>query len=214
MKRILCYGDSNTWGTDPSSCERFDENTRWTGVLQNLLGSAYKVIEEGCSGRTTVWEDPIELDKNGYAYLKPCLESQRPLDLIIIMLGTNDLKPRFSVGAADIASSAGQLVKTAKSYFYTKGLHIPEVLLVSPILVAENIEETPFNEMFGGQSAVTRSKNFSRAYKEVAKTLQCNFLDAAQYADPSPIDAIHMEAETHKKLGYAIAQKVVEIIGK
>jgi lysophospholipase L1-like esterase len=212
MKRILCYGDSNTWGADPSSPNRFDENTRWTGVLQNTLGSEYKIIEEGCNGRTTVWDDPIEQDKNGYTYLKPCLESQRPLDLIIIMLGTNDLKPRFSVSACDIAASAGQLVRTAKSYFYGKELNIPEILLISPILVSDNIEQTPFSEMFGGLSAVTRSKSLSKAYNEIAETLGCHFMDASQYAEPSPIDAIHMEASEHEKLGHALTQKVLEIL--
>jgi lysophospholipase L1-like esterase len=211
MKRILCYGDSNTWGANPASPERFDENTRWTGILQNILGVHYKVIEEGCNGRTTVWDDPIEQDKNGYTYLRPCLESQRPLDLVIIMLGTNDLKPRFSVSVFDIAASAGQLVKTIKTYFYGNGLTIPEILLVSPILVADNIEQTIFNEMIGGITSVTRSKKFAKAYEEIAVQQGCYFIDASKYASPSLSDGIHMEADEHKKLGYAIAQKIQEI---
>ena len=97
MRRILCFGDSNTWGYDPATGERFDEQTRWTGVLQAALGGDYTVIEEGLNGRTTVWDDPIEGHKNGHEYLVPCLETHRPLDLVVLMLGTNDLKRRFSL---------------------------------------------------------------------------------------------------------------------
>src|SRR5215510_7647193 len=93
MKRILCYGDSNTWGYNPVTQDRFDTHERWTGSLQQALGSNCVVIEEGLNGRTTVWDDPIEGYKNGAAYLIPCLTTHRPLDLVIIMLGTNDLKP-------------------------------------------------------------------------------------------------------------------------
>ncbi len=92
MKTILCYGDSNTYGYDPVSGGRFDHNIRWPGVLRNDLGDGWWVIEEGCGGRTTVWEDPIERHKDGSAYLPACLHSHGPLDLIVIMLGTNDLK--------------------------------------------------------------------------------------------------------------------------
>jgi lysophospholipase L1-like esterase len=103
MKVILCYGDSNTWGYDPHTQERFSSRVRWTGVLARQLGEEYHMIEEGLSGRTTVWDDPVEgLHKNGKNYLLPCLESHQPIDLVILMLGTNDLKMRFSVPAADI----------------------------------------------------------------------------------------------------------------
>ncbi|MCW5845462.1 MAG: hypothetical protein KIT77_29690, partial [Caldilinea sp.] len=103
MKRILCFGDSNTWGYDPVSQDRYARNARWPGVLRQQIGAGYEVIEEGLNGRTTVWNDPIEGYKNGRDYLIPCLETHRPLDLVIILLGTNDLKKRFSLSAYDIA---------------------------------------------------------------------------------------------------------------
>ena len=110
MKTILCYGDSNTWGYDPANQTRYPRDVRWPGVLRNGLGDGYIVIEEGLNGRTTVWDDPIELDKNGATYLRPCIQTHKPLDFVIIMLGTNDLKTRFSLPAYDIASGAGVLV--------------------------------------------------------------------------------------------------------
>ncbi len=103
MFEVLCYGDSNTWGADPAGGGRFSRDERWPGVLQKSLGDEYHIIEEGLGGRTTVWEDPIEGHKNGKEYLIPCLATHAPLDLVIIMLGTNDLKKRFSVSAQDVA---------------------------------------------------------------------------------------------------------------
>ncbi len=114
MKTVLCFGDSNTWGSDPAGNGRFDIHTRWPGVLRDELGAEYWVIEEGLGGRTTLWDDPIEGYKNGKEYLIPCLHSHRPLDLVVIMLGTNDLKMRFSVPAFDIANSAGVLVDVVR----------------------------------------------------------------------------------------------------
>jgi lysophospholipase L1-like esterase len=103
MKTILCYGDSNTWGWDPISESRLDKDVRWPGVLQQELGDDYEVISEGLPGRTTVWTDPIEGHMSGKDYLIPCLHSHKPIDLVIILLGTNDLKHRFGVTAFDIA---------------------------------------------------------------------------------------------------------------
>ena len=110
VRTILCYGDSNTWGSDPETRERFPEDVRWPGVLRKRLDEEYRVIEEGLPGRTTVRDDPIEGGhKNGRTYLMACLESHRPLDLITLMLGTNDLKARFGSSASDIAQGAASL---------------------------------------------------------------------------------------------------------
>ena len=112
MRTILRYGDSNIRGIDPETGERFPEDVRWPGVLRTRLGDDYTVIEDGLSGRTTVWDDPIEgVHKNGRTYLRPCLESHSPVDLIALMLGTNDLKKRFGSSASDIAQGAAELAE-------------------------------------------------------------------------------------------------------
>ena len=54
MYRILCYGDSNTWGYIPLTEKRYPPEVRWTGRLQRLLGPDYQVLEDGLSGRTTI----------------------------------------------------------------------------------------------------------------------------------------------------------------
>lgn len=119
MRRILCYGDSNTWGYDAAADDRFPEEVRWTGVLQQLLGEGFRVIEEGQPGRTTVWDDPIEEHRNGKTALYSVLESQSPVDLVVLMLGTNDLKPRFSLNAFDIAAGLERLVRIIQTHLPT-----------------------------------------------------------------------------------------------
>lgn len=207
MKRILCYGDSNTWGYDPATGTRLPENVRWTSVLQNELGPGHLVIEEGLNGRTTVWEDPIEGYKNGETYLYPCLESQRPLDLVIIMLGTNDLKARFSVPAYDIANSAGVLVDIVQRSIAGRDEEPPPVLLMAPPPIAALTE---FAEMFEG--AGPKSQRFSRHYRRVADLLGCHFLDTRDIIVSSDLDGIHFEAPEHAKLGKAVAELVASIL--
>ena len=153
MKRILCYGDSNTWGYDPVTGDRFDAHTRWTRILAKALGAGYEIIEEGLNGRTTVWDDPIEGDKNGKTYLMPCLATHRPLDLVILMLGTNDLKHRFSLTAFDIAEGAKVLGQTIQTSACTSGRTAPPLLLMAPAPLATL---TDLDEMFlGGEKKVT-----------------------------------------------------------
>ena len=209
MKTILCYGDSNTWGYSPSTQDRYGRDERWGGVLRNALGEGYLVIEEGLGGRTTVWDDPVEgIHKNGRTYLLPCLESHQPIDLVVILLGTNDLKRRFGVGAFDIAQGAGVLVQVVQKSETGPNGEAPKVLLLAPP-PTEELGGTDFVEMFKG--AEEKSKNFSREFRRVAGELGCEFLDATEAIVSSKLDAIHLDAEEHRKLGLAVATRVREI---
>ena len=209
MKTILCYGDSNTWGYSPSIQDRYARNERWGGVLRNALGEGYLVIEEGLGGRTTVWDDPVEgIYKNGRTYLMPCLESHQPIDLVVILLGTNDLKRRFGVGAFDIARGAGVLVQIIQRSETGPNGKAPEVLLLAPPPTAD-LAGTDFVEMFKG--AEEMSKNFSREFRRMAEELGCEFLDTAEVIVSSKLDAIHLDASEHRKLGQAVATRVREI---
>lgn len=208
MKRILCYGDSNTWGYNPVTQERFDKKERWTGQLSRALGSNYDVIEEGLNGRTTVWDDPIEGYKNGRDYLIPCLESHKPLDLVTILLGTNDLKKRFSLSAYDVAEGTRVLVQIVqKSNTGILGSS-PQVLLMAPPPV-RNL--TAFAEMFEGAEA--KSQKFAEHYRRVAAELGCPFFDTSVVIVSSDLDGIHFEQSEHTQLGQAVAVKAREIIG-
>jgi lysophospholipase L1-like esterase len=207
MKTVLCYGDSNTWGFDPAAQDRFPIEVRWTGVLARELGSGYRVIEEGLNGRTTIWDDPIEEWRNGKTYLLPCLWSHQPIDLIAIMLGTNDLKERFSVSAYDIAAGAGVLVNIALRSGAGPNGGAPKVLLLAPPVVAKL---TDYAEMF--EDAEAKSKKFAQHYQRVAKQRGCHFIDTAQIVVSSNLDGIHLEADQHRKLGLAVAARVREIL--
>ena len=210
MKTILCYGDSNTWGYNPSTGERYGRGERWPGVLRNELGEGYLVIEEGLNGRTTVWDDPIEGYKSGKEYLIPCLETHKPIDLVIILLGTNDLKKRFSLTAFDIAEGAGVLVKIAQQSEAGPGEKAPKVLLLAPPPVAR-LTGTEFVDMF--EDAEEKSGKFSQHYRRVTDELGCELLDTAEVIISSDIDGIHFEVEEHRKLGEAVAAHVREILG-
>lgn len=201
-KTILCFGDSNTRGADPTGGPRYDRSTRWPCVLQKELGEGFHVIEEGLGGRTTVWDDPVEGDKNGFKHLVPLIQSHEPLDLLIIMLGTNDLKARFSVSALDIANSVWRLVKTAQSCAYPLTGQVPEILVVCPPPVAP-LEETDFKDMFiGGEE---KSHQLADAFKQVSEERGFRLFNAGDVIKSSAIDGIHFEAEEHMKLGRAVA---------
>ncbi|MCB9159205.1 MAG: SGNH/GDSL hydrolase family protein [Caldilineaceae bacterium] len=207
MKTILCFGDSNTWGSDPAGGPRFDLHTRWPGVLRDQLGDGYWVIEEGQRGRTTVWDDPIEGYKNGKDYLIPCLYSHQPLDLVIILLGTNDLKMRFSVPAFDIANSAGVLVDVVQKSDAGRDNAPPPVLLIAPPPVAKL---TGFAQMFAG--AEEKSRLLGAEYARVAQEKGCAFLDAGTVIRSSDLDGIHFAPGEHKKLGDAVAARVRDLL--
>ena len=207
MKSILCYGDSNTWGSNPADGTRYGLDERWPGVLRNALGDGYWVVEEGLGGRTTVWDDPIEGHKNGKTYLPPCLNSHKPLDLVIIMLGTNDLKMRFSVPAFDVANSVGALVDiVGKSETGIDGM-VPKVLVIAPPPFAEL---TGFAEMFKGGAA--KAARLAVEYACMADERGCAFLNAGDIIVSSPIDGIHFEVGEHRKLGEVVAAKVRELL--
>lgn len=211
MKNILCFGDSNTFGYDTINDDRFPWGIRWTSILQQILGDEYRVIEEGMGGRTTVWEDPIENIQSGKKYLVPCLESHWPLDLVIIMLGTNDLKSRFALDAHDIAAGVENLAVTARDHLKFRQKKAPEILIISPIEVGEGIDQIPFGIYMGGMTAVERSRQFPRFYREVAKRNGFEFMAASDHAKPCREDAMHMDAENHRKLAIAVGNKVFGI---
>ncbi len=205
-KRILCFGDSNTWGDPPNGVGRYPTSVRWTGLLQEKLGEDYEVIEEGLCGRTTVLDDPKEVGRNGKTYLKPCLETHNPIDLVILMLGTNDLKERFDQSAKQIAENNEELIKIVKQYGLNVDGSSPIILLISPAWVDEN-SEIP---MEGMQGAEAKSKQFGKFYQGVAERQGCEFLDISLFVQPSRIDGCHFEVESHAR----IAEVLVEVLGK
>ena len=214
MKHILCYGDSNTHGYNPYSKGRYDINERWTGVLQELLGSEYRIIEEGLNSRTTVLDDPIDDYRNGKTFLTPCIKTHYPLDLIIIMLGSNDMKSRYNMTATEISKGVCKLVEIAQSVTSSKSPDKTpsKILLVSPIHIGEKMLDKDFGEEFGCERSYNISRKLAEKYEKVADSLGVYFMDASQYAEPCELDGLHMTKEEHKKLALAFCNKIKEII--
>ncbi|HEX9013982.1 MAG TPA: SGNH/GDSL hydrolase family protein [Anaerolineaceae bacterium] len=206
MRTVLCYGDSNTWGYIPGTGGRYPAHVRWPGVLRGELGEGYTVLEEGLNGRTTVWEDPIEGFKNGKTYLIPCLETHRPLDLVVVMLGTNDLKKRFSLTAYDIADGAGTLVGIIQRSQCGPDGASPRVLLVAPPPLGKL---TRLAEMF--EDGTEKSRRLAEQYRRVAGEYGCDYLDTAGLVVSSDLDGIHLAAEAHQCLGRLAASRIKEI---
>lgn len=212
-KRILCYGDSNTWGYTPLTGERYDDDTRWTQVLARELGEDYTVIEDGLGGRTTVFEDPHVPCRSGRDGLPYALLTARPIDLVIIMLGTNDLPHTNAFGSSRGVSEIVHRTLNA-STFYKDSSKIfrdaPKVLLVSPIRLHPEIDRIMPESGYRGQYA--ESCRFAEFTRQVAESYGLPWLDAAEYAAPSDADGVHMLPQGHIALGKAIAEKVAEIL--
>ena len=204
MKTVLCYGDSNTWGCNPGILTRHPEDVRWTGVMARELGEEYRVVDDGINGRTTVWDDPVNLCRNGLASLGYSLYRAKPLDLVVLMLGTNDLNytdlQGFDEGLKVLARRIlmGNEAFPGTSNVFPNG---PKLLLVSPIAMTDNMPKYGL------------SLQFAKYTQQVAEELQVPWMDAAQFAKPSYLDGCHMDAENHGLLGKAIAAKVKEILG-
>jgi len=208
MKTILCFGDSLTWGYDPATGNRIARDKRWAGVLGQDLGQKYYIIEEGLNGRTTIWDDPLHGGyKNGMKYLVPCLASHRPIDLVILFLGTNDLKMHFYLSAAEISEGIRTLVNIILKSESGPDERAPKVLVVAPPHITELSE---FVDEF--ESGKTKSRQLGYLYSQVAEEYGCEFLDASDVVVASNIDGVHLEAEEHIKLGHKISEIVEEML--
>ena len=208
MKNILCFGYSNTWGYIPGTGERFDFDTRWTGVLQNLTEGEFRIIEEGLNGRTTIRSEQERAFRSGAELLPVLLESHSPIDLLVIMLGTNDLKKRFEDSAKDIAVHAGQLCRLAYSverFVASAG----QILLISPSLVVEIADEEAL--VFDG--AMDKSKALSVNYKAIAEELGVYFFDACSAVTTTDEDGIHWNAKQHYDFAIQLEPAIRKIVG-
>ena len=205
---ILCYGDSNTWGQTSDRSGRYPADTRWPGKLQSILGNDYYIIEEGLSSRTTDLEYAKKPGRNGKQYLIACLESHNPLDIVIIMLGTNDLKIEFDRSTTDIASAVEGLIQDVKRLAWDKASTPPKILIVSPIRV--DMTAPRFAKLYTGfydHESALKSDDLAQALEATANVNDCLFLDASSVAGPGE-DGIHMDAESQRALGELVAKTI------
>lgn len=209
-KRILCFGDSNTHGYNPLG-GRYDEHERWPRVMGDILGDGFDVVEEGLGGRTFSFDDELEGGfRSGAKYLPACLLSHNPLDVFVVMLGTNDLKARFNLNATTIAHNLANFVRLVRFHGQGPDGKPPRILIISPPLVGDHLPGTPFEQHFG-LDAPEKSRGLAKQYRRYARLLKCDFLDAAPIAAPSKIDAIHLTGDGQRALGRAVAQTIMQM---
>lgn len=208
MPTLLCYGDSNTWGAPPALPEqmvdRYPPHVRWPGVMAQQLGEDYTVIENGLCGRTTVYPDPIQgAHLDGLAHLPVALETSSPLDMVLIMLGTNDLKTRFNADAQIIANNVGTLVEQV--WAFTDDA-LPVLVICPPQAKEVGIARSPF------AGAEARSRAFPHAFSRMVVEKNIPWLDAGEFIVSSDVDGVHLEANAHRLLGEVIADKVNSLL--
>ena len=208
-KHIVCLGDSNTHGYCADHGIRFNESERWTKLLQEHLGDDYLVIEEGLSGRTTCFDDPIHEGLNALNYIYPCLKSHEDADLLIIMLGTNDCKDRFYASAACIAIGMARLVKKAQACECWGGKK-PNILVVAPPPIGEEMLQSPVAATMG-EKCVEKSRQLAHYYKEQCDLIGCHFMDAAG-CEFNQIDYMHLTRKGHAQLAERFAEIVPQIV--
>lgn len=206
MKRILCFGDSNTWGYNGADDTRFPENVRWTGLLADALGKDYRVIEEGLNGRTTVFSDRIEPERCGIEHVMPILLSALPVDLIVVMLGTNDTKTHFHVNPIEIGYGLEELLLKMEFILKKSGETARFLIVAPPALKAGNT-----HEQFDAQSD-KKASELSPIYKKIADKMGMEFMDAYAMDLPLGGDGIHLTPEGHAQLFEAIRSRILEIL--
>jgi lysophospholipase L1-like esterase len=191
MRTVLCFGDSNTWGYDPETGERFPRDVRWPGRLQAALGAEWYVVEEGLNGRTATLDSPVALGKNGLTYLKPCLDSHAPLDAVLIALGTNDLAERYSLTATDVARAAALLAYVVSTSEAGVDGAAPLPILVCPPRVGDATWEEDW------ASAPAKSALLPERFRAVAAESGFELIDLGDVTRFSDLDGIHLDAAGH-----------------
>ena len=210
-KHIVCLGDSNTHGycADPRDTEtgsnRFSENERWTCLLQKALGEDYLVLEEGLGGRTTVFPDPLHECMDALTVAFPILMSHEPVDLLIIMLGTNDTKDRLGMNAACIGLGMDRLVRKCMSVDCWGGKK-PNILIVSPPPIGDELKDPCM-----GDHCAEKSRELAHYYAERAKLLGCHFMDA-NGCEFNRIDYMHLSKAGHAQLAERFAALIPSIV--
>ena len=209
MKTVLAYGDSLTWGLVPGTRERHAFADRWPNVLEQELGGSVRVIENGVSGRTTVLDDPFGPGRNGATHLPMMLSAHAPLDLLVFMLGINDLNYSNGGRAFEAMQGMTRLVEIVKSHIVEPGMMPPQVLIVAPPHLCA--PDDPDYEGYFGHT-IEESQKLGTAYARVADEQGCHFFDAASVSEVSRSDGCHLDVENTRALGRALAPDVRKIL--
>ena len=200
MKKILCYGDSNTFGYNPSDTSRYDEKTGWTALLQADLGSGYEIIEEGVCDRTGFVHNPKGFLLSAREHFPQMLSKKDNVDLIILAVGTNDLQFQYNITFSDIENGLKNLIQAAQK-------KVKQIILIPPVVLNEKVLEGYFSFQFDNMG-IEKSKQAGEIYNKLAKLYNCRIFDINKFVKPSDIDGLHYDSISHK----IIADKLSDYI--
>ncbi len=210
MKTILAFGDSLTWGYEAVTARRHAFENRWPNALAAKLGPNVRMIAEGLNGRTTVHDDNlVDANRNGSTALPMLLSSHQPLDLVIIMLGTNDLKHPWWSRASDARRGMQRLIEIVQRFAWNVEMPAPKILIIAPPLVTRT-DNADFDVMFS--HGIKESLNFSKEYNALADLMNVGFFDADTVAEADPRDGVHLDSDNTRRLGEALASPVGKIL--
>ena len=208
-KRIVCFGDSNTWGYIPITGERYDESIRWPARLQEKLGyQDYTVVEEGLTGRTTVFDNPFDPELNGLKTMPAILRSAAPIDVLVFMLGTNDFQSNIPAGnPVSTARAVQYMLETARKLGVDRPGEKMKILLISPVEITEDRLTFKENDVTD-QTSINNSRALGKCLRIVAEQLNVEFIDAAQYIKPGKVDGVHLDEAGHAKMSELVYEMV------
>lgn len=210
-RRIVCFGDSNTWGFDAKTMGRFPEGVRWTSLIAKLLGDEFQVVEEGLSGRTSVVDDPLFEGLNAFNYIHPCLMSHAPLELVVIMLGTNDTKERFHLTAYNIAQGIARLAQKAKNTPAGQNGTNTKVLVIAPPPIGKEYFDKEVGKSMG-KGCDGKSEEFPMYLNELLQIQGTEFLDTKGIVSMNKIDYMHLDEQGHEILARLVLNKIKNIL--
>jgi len=215
MKTILAFGDSLTYGANPvPNGARHAFEDRWPSTLERGLGGKARVVAEGLGGRTTASDDwYAAADRNGARILPTLLESHGPLDLVIIMLGTNDLKPAICGSVLEASFGMRRLVQIVRGHAAGKGETAPEIILVAPPLICDTDNADMLGHFGGLEHGLEQSRQFATHYARRAKEWNTGFFDASTVAKPSPLDGVHLDPANTRAIGEGLVPLVKQVLG-
>lgn len=204
MKKILCYGDSNTYGFNPANGSRYNQDERWSGILSGLLGPDFEIIEEGMNNRTGFFKNPEGLKQSGGEYLSVYLQNHKDFDICILALGTNDAQFFYNLDDNAVTYGLKNLIDSIR-----EANQKTSIIIVPPVKITENILKSMFSMMFDRNSIENNQKYFD-LYKQAAAQNNCLYFDFNEIVAPSDLDGLHFENASHK----IIAQKLAEFISQ
>lgn len=205
MKKILCYGDSNTFGFIPKICGRYDKNTRWSGRLSELLKDNYEVIEEGMNNRTGFFKNPEGLKQSGGEYLSIYLQNHKDIDICILALGTNDAQFFYNLDRKSAELGLMNLISAIREVNLDT-----KIVIVPPVKITENILHSGFAMMFNSDS-IEKIREVFDVFKIVADKENCYYFDFNEIVSPSQEDGIHYSEASHKIIADKLSEYILKI---